>query len=430
MSYLILLLHIFLESLKMIVGAVFLMKSETTKKCLRWIIAVALLFSAPLLNKVLHNGDIVFFVGIVEFFLIICSENKFWRYLYAMLLVQLSDNLVKIAEIGITGTYHDSYKNLSDDLYVGIRNLLIFFLLCAIMKAFLKKYKIISLNVDLKSYVLLILFGIMIFFSVTGSGLIIADEANQKIKAAFAVSSGLLLIFVMFMFLFQSYLKEVGDSYKMLAEEQKESFKQQVEFYSEKKKSYDEIRNFRHDIKEHLTAAKGYISTGEYEKLETELDKMSKEAIIVEKLIDCGNTAVSALLTRYKTLSEKENIEFNCVGKIYGNIGLSDFDLVTVVGNLLKNAYEECCRLEKNRFIEVKIFCDESEVMIVIANSTSAENKQIDNLSMLKTLKQDSNDHGIGLKNIERVLKSNEKTKLEITIKDNIFSAFFTTIKC
>ena len=116
------------------------------------------------------------------------------------------------------------------------------------------------------------------------------------------------------------------------------------------------------------------------------------------------------------------------MGKFYGNISLSDFDLVTVVGNLLKNAYEECCRLEKNRFIEVKIFCDESEVMIVIANS--AENKQIDNLSMLKTIKQDGNNHGIGLKNIERVLKSNEKTKLEITIKDNVFSAFFTTIKC
>ena len=155
--------------------------------------------------------------------------------------------------------------------------------------------------------------------------------------------------------------------------------------------------------------------------MERELDKFTEITINIDKMPDCGNVALSALLSHYSFLSEKNNIVFSSVGKIYGEINAEDYELVTIVGNLLKNAFEECLKLKDNREIETKIYCDDEECMITVSNSTDKDDLIAYKPTVLKTTKKDRTKHGIGMKNIERVLRYNKNISVDMRILDKFF---------
>ena len=420
-EYLNYLLSVIFEIIKLEFTVIAVLKTPLKKNIVRWGMAVVIIFLLPLTHSYLDKGIMLLACGITFVYLTLDHSDLIWKYLFSTLLIQLSDNMVRIAEIGLSGKYIDSGKAVSSRLMVESRNLLVYALLCMAIILLLKKYNVSEMMIDLKSYIFLIITGLIILFCLTGSGLILAGEANNRIKSVYAVSTGFLILFVMLMLLFQGYLKDLGERYKNMAVEQKEDYEQRLDFYIEKKDSYDELRNFKHDLNEHISAVKGYLRCGEYIKMERELDKFTEITINIDKMPDCGNVALSALLSHYSFLSEKNNIVFSSVGKIYGEINAEDYELVTIVGNLLKNAFEECLKLKDNRKIETKIYCDDEECMITVSNSTDKDDLIAYKPTVLKTTKKDRTKHGIGMKNIERVLRYNKNISVDMRILDNFF---------
>ena len=71
-----------------------------------------------------------------------------------------------------------------------------------------------------------------------------------------------------------------------------------------------------------------------------------------------------------------------------------------IIGNLLDNAIEACCLMEKKekRFIDVKVHSKNNNIHIYIKNSKNNW------LIKEKTLKEDKKNHGIWIKSIKKII--------------------------
>ena len=117
-----------------------------------------------------------------------------------------------------------------------------------------------------------------------------------------------------------------------------------------------------------------------------------------------GLAAVDAIIGEWHEKASKSGIEWIWNGELKKNIKVELFDLCILFSNLLSNAVEAACKVEggKSRFVEVKIGHFNGRIMIKVSNScilNSIHNTE------LKTSKIDKENHGFGLKNIERIVE-------------------------
>jgi sensor histidine kinase regulating citrate/malate metabolism len=96
-------------------------------------------------------------------------------------------------------------------------------------------------------------------------------------------------------------------------------------------------------------------------------------------------------------LAVKENIEFTVLGKLTGKMPLEMFDITTLMGNILQNAFEAAIKADVPK-IRVELVEHKEEIFIVVSNSTAKRiNTKTD---FFMTSKNDKENHGFGLKNI------------------------------
>lgn len=160
-------------------------------------------------------------------------------------------------------------------------------------------------------------------------------------------------------------------------------------------------------------------------KLGSEIIKSMRQIII--GICDDQPEVLEALQKMLDELCEEKGISSEIRGFTDGNYYLSEVDqetkvqvsgfvdeileidnvsLCSVHTNLLKNAIEELARIENGtKFLNVVFSQGECFFSIEIQNSLSEESKKKRNL--LVSEKEDKRNHGIGLKNVKRIVKKN-----------------------
>lgn len=119
-------------------------------------------------------------------------------------------------------------------------------------------------------------------------------------------------------------------------------------------------------------------------------------------------------------MAEEKNIECTLDIVIPKNLNISDEDAVIILGNLLDNAIEACLKLENKRYINVTLSYKCGLLFIVVSNSYNGIIKKSG--KSFTSLKTDKSLHGLGLKNIQKVLKRYNGT-FDTEITDNEFKA-------
>ena len=82
---------------------------------------------------------------------------------------------------------------------------------------------------------------------------------------------------------------------------------------------------------------------------------------------------------------------------------VSDFDLTTILGNLLDNAIRAVKETEKNKYLSIDIQYKSGRLIIRFVNSYKHIEKSKMGNYFIST-KEDKNKHGIGQINIERTV--------------------------
>ena len=157
------------------------------------------------------------------------------------------------------------------------------------------------------------------------------------------------------------------------------------------------VRRFKHDLVNHIGVVRELLNEKKIEEAKEYIDTIWNIQDVFDLKIHTGDSFLDIIVNYYSYLAIKENIEFAVWGKLTERMPLEMFDITTLMGNILQNAFEAAIKADVPR-IRVELVEHKEEIFIVVSNSVAKTiNTKTD---FFMTFKKDKQNHGFGLKNI------------------------------
>ena len=187
----------------------------------------------------------------------------------------------------------------------------------------------------------------------------------------------------------------VAEELKLKEQQQKHD----VQYAETVRGQYEEIRNIRHDIKQHLSVISGLQLDGKYDEAQKYISEITSNIAKIEMFMDVGSDFVNAILNSKLSIAKSKGMEVLCSSSSNVN-GIDEYDLCNIIGNILDNAIEGAEKTD-NAIVEVSIASDKYKLTIKVSNSI-AESVLHENPA-LKTSKPQHAIHGFGTKSIKTI---------------------------
>ena len=184
----------------------------------------------------------------------------------------------------------------------------------------------------------------------------------------------------------------------------KNNLEKQIQFQKEKynqlSDSYKQGRKIIHDAKKHTAIIQRYINEKKYDYLADYCRQYTSALESAYAKYNTGNLVIDTFISYYENLATNHNILFSASINININlINIDDYDLCIILGNLLDNAINACCKISdihQKRFIIVNLYTTETKKFTIhIENSYN---------QLLSDTKTNSVEHGYGLLNIKDIV--------------------------
>lgn len=199
---------------------------------------------------------------------------------------------------------------------------------------------------------------------------------------------------------------------------------QRTAYYLRMQILYEQMRTFRHDIKNHCLSLAELISAGMLEDALAYINSVAGVALSADGLVVTGNPLFDAILSEKISLAREKGIEVDLQIVMPKEVQVNNFDWCVLLGNSWDNAVEACLRLpdqEKKR-IWFNVKYQKGMLNIALANTAlEPENKSG---GFYKTSKVNAENHGIGLKNMTVTAEQYDGV-LNTTYKDGVFTLTF-----
>lgn len=191
----------------------------------------------------------------------------------------------------------------------------------------------------------------------------------------------------------------------------------QCEYYvrqnKESQKWWEELRKFRHDIKQHYLLEKMLIDAGDYSGLERYCNDSLKFITKGSLVSNTGNLYIDSIINYKAELAAQFGIELEVKASAPKNGELNAEDLSICLGNLLDNAIEAVTEFQGEKFIKVSLKADKGNLYINVKNPYLAVKKEKGKYLSHKT---DTGEHGLGLMIVKQIT---EKYKGQLQIQDD-----------
>lgn len=165
-----------------------------------------------------------------------------------------------------------------------------------------------------------------------------------------------------------------------------------------------EMRRFRHDIKEHMWIISECSKNGQYVQLNEYIDQIYGKINDFTTESYTGVISLDAVIYEKQRVAEAEGIRFSWkINKKSIPERLDIFDLCTVFVNIFNNAIEACRDLEEDKkSIDILLKVDDDRLYIRQSNRINQIVMFDDDGTPIST-KNDKKNHGFGSKNIKAV---------------------------
>ena len=188
--------------------------------------------------------------------------------------------------------------------------------------------------------------------------------------------------------LFNCISKQYFENISLLMEKQVE---QQVEHYKKINKLTDDLREFRHDYKNHMICLQSLLNNKQYDEALSYVKSITNQEILDSNKFFSGNQIADAILTDKNELAQKNNCKIIFDGSVSDEISVSN--LCTILSNALDNSIEACSKIDSDETQIIDVKCVASELIQIIRIS----NPNLDNNAVTETSKADRKNHGFGL---------------------------------
>lgn len=312
------------------------------------------------------------------------------------------------------------YHGVKNDIALIITELMIFGLLL-IMVYFEKKKRVKYKITKLTFFEYIIIFLMNYLYGMMQSYYI--DFANSNYRLISIVA----FVVLMMLFLHIIVVRDQNISMNSMIGNLKEPMKQITASYIEMNDKNTELRRFRHDTKNHLLALDLLIKDEKYNQATAYIEKLQEVMDTTkEKAYDTGNIIADALIESKAKLSSENGITMTMEGRIPSD-NVEDVDLVILISNLLDNAIEAACQVKGEKHIEIQSILKKNIWVFLVKNPCVKDIDIKDNYP--KTTKEDKDNHGFGISNIERVIKK-YNGKILLSCENQIFTARATLMDC
>ena len=173
----------------------------------------------------------------------------------------------------------------------------------------------------------------------------------------------------------------------------------QKDNYESMLKSDEQLREFRHDYKNHMMVVTALLNSGRNKEAADYLEKVKVSSGIVGRQFSTGSFIADAILNNKNSLAEEYGVHLSFEGRIPEH-GVENSDLCTVLANLQDNAIENTKRYHGSRYVRIESNVRNGYLALSLVNPV--EEKVTIKNNRVKTTKNDARNHGIGLRNVER----------------------------
>lgn len=245
----------------------------------------------------------------------------------------------------------------------------------------------------------------LVFSTVAGKTLITLSRdfsgiQMQEQKLMLLCVSCIWLMCLIMYFVVQQMSKD--NQTKLEYEPMKEKEKYSKESMEIIKRSNEELREFKHDLKNYLLPLQEAMETMPQSEMAKVWEKINQKIEDVQTLIQTGNSYVDSMINTKITLARSEKVDVKCT--ILSKMeGIDDLEFCSVFGNLMDNAIEAERKVIEKK--EIIIFVEEKMGYLRLEIQNKIEKSVLNENSSLNTTKKDTSSHGIGHKSIKRTMQ-------------------------
>ncbi|MDO5096786.1 MAG: GHKL domain-containing protein [Peptostreptococcaceae bacterium] len=200
-----------------------------------------------------------------------------------------------------------------------------------------------------------------------------------------------------------------------LLDQQNEYYDKQLEIMQD---YMQDISKVRHDIKNHLLAIESYKEQDKIEAFSRYLDSVKIKVEGRQLYSQTGNSVIDSIVN-YKLGTLKDDVDLVVDIRVPSEISVSDFDITTILGNLLDNAIRAVEETKGDKKLSFAMQYRQGRLLIEVSNSYE---KLLQSKSEgYVTTKRNRRNHGFGLKNIQDTVRKYDGT-VSISHTQEIFS--------
>lgn len=180
----------------------------------------------------------------------------------------------------------------------------------------------------------------------------------------------------------------------------------EYKYYEMSVENEKKLHAIKHDISNHIQTVYSLFSNGQNKCGFEMIDELKARYALVDQMVYCNNPVINIILLNKKSEAEEKNIETHIkVKENLDNMAITDFDLSTVICNLLDNAIRGCiCSEQSHPRLIVEILQKNQYLVIRVLNSCKV-GMNIESTDRIETTKSKSQTHGLGMPIIAGIAK-------------------------
>lgn len=363
--------------------------------------------------------NIVMSMGFTLFAVLNIFEGKFAEKCFFAIIF---DTLWMLAETLVGNLLMIYCEAIADSRIIGscVSKILFFVVVVALKKVFMKE-EVRELSSR---------YGMGLIFISAGSVYImnavfvLSNGINKESAETYSLVSVVILLLVNVL---------IGYIYIKLADDQQirrknTVYEQQLELCERHQEETElatlQMRDVKHNMRNNLISILAYAEKGECEKVISFInDVMEEGRLKTFKVATTGNIVIDSLVEYWQMIAEKEEIEFQAELSIPMEMQFKGADISLILGNLLENAVEGAEKAEKRKYIKLSVKYDRKNLLIMVENSYEGKLKKIK--GELRTTKEDTANHGIGLASVRRAARKYQGT---VFVDDTIPECFLVRV--
>lgn len=289
---------------------------------------------------------------------------------------------------------------------------------CLISLALVRAYKNKKLYTNNREYKSI--FAISIYIMFMSLILLIYNSIFAYSSYGFLISNSIITLIAYFTITVISYISIRSIKYMS----SKGELQYMTEYLNEQNARNQSMRDFKHDFKNHIHVIKSYMEMEMQDKSVSYINDINGFVDDATHNNITGNVNVDiAIDSKIKNI-QKLGASVNIDASIPKDIEFEMFYIITILGNLLDNAYEALLNTEvKECFIVLN--CISDNLYIMISNSHSNKLSTV-NKKFITTKNDKSSEHGLGLGSVKKcvsklngtinIMPNKELFKVEIVI--------------